>query len=244
MRMRFLLAAMAGVALTSCGRSPSPPAVVSVPAVAPDKPDPANPAPALPATKADPAPAADGGSFAFPDDTGGKALAKMLTPATPPPMPASAPPRPRDRKLPAFLDAPEPPLPDAANTPPQLALPPIQGVRPTALPERVPPDLGGSTAELPSRPETPAGALVRTPARDVSAPATLSILSSKPVLDRAPLTDPTAEFTAKSVISPSLPLRTVPAGFIRINLPDPFENVGAAKVQTPVIENPNRVLPR
>jgi hypothetical protein len=236
-----LFAALAAAGLTSCGQSPAPPVVAAMPAIVSDQPEPAKP---VPTEKPESPPLADGGTFVFPDDTGGKSLAKMLTPASPPAMPASAPPRPRERKLPAFLDAPEPPLADAASNPPRLALPPIKDVRPTALPERVPPDLGGSTAELPPRPETPVGSLTRIPAADLSKPAPLPALGQKPVPDRAPLADPTAEFTAKSVISPGLPLRTEPAGFVRINLPDPFENAGTAKVQTPVIENPNRVLPR
>jgi hypothetical protein len=159
-------------------------------------------------------------------------------------MPATAPVAPRDRKRPAFLDAPMPPLPDAANSPPRLALPPVKAVRPIPLPERVPTDLGAVIPDLPARPEVATGSLTRIPARDQSEPAGLPILSPKPVADRAPLTDPTAEFTAASVISPSLPLRTTPAGFVRIDLPDPFENAAAGKVRTPVVEDPNRVLPR
>ena len=68
-------------------------------------------------------------------------------------------------------------------------------------------------------------------------------LSTRPVPNRGPLTDPTIEFTARSVISLNLPLRTEPTGYIRINLPDPFENAEAAKPRTPVMENPNRSLP-
>jgi hypothetical protein len=239
-RFKFLLAA-AALELASCGQSPAPPAVTVAPAVAEPK---AEPAPAEPVAKNGPAPVPDGGTFRFPDDPGGKALAKMLTPAAPPPMPAPVPAAPRDRKLPAFLDTPTPPLPDAASSPPRLALPPVKAVRPVPLPERVPTDLGAVIPDLPARPEIAAGSLTRIPARDLSKPAELPILSPKPVADRAPLTDPTAEFTAASVISPSLPLRTEPAGFVRINLPDPFENAEAGKIRTPVVENPNRVLPR
>jgi hypothetical protein len=240
-RFKFLAIA-AAVGLTSCGRSPAPPAAVATPVVAVIDPSDSMKPNEPPAAKAEPL--ADGGSFPFPDDTGGKALAKSLAPAAPPRMPAGVPVVPRERKLPAFLDAPGPVLPDAANSPPRLALAPIKDVRPLPLPDRVPPDLGGVVPDLPARPEVPTGSLVRIPARDVSQPAELPPLSPKPVADRAPLTDPTAEFTAASVISPGLPLRTAPAGFVRLNLPDPFENAGAAKVRTPVTEDPNRVLPR
>jgi hypothetical protein len=227
--------------LTSCGQSPAPPAVAVAPAVVvAEKPEPA--AAAEPVAKNEPI--ADGGSFPFPDDAGGKALAKALTPGAPPPMPAAAPTAPKERKLPPFLDAPAPPLPDAAGSPPRLGLPPIKEARPVPLADRVPLDLGGVVPDLPARPEIATGPLTRTEGRDVSKPAELPILSPKPVADRAPLADPTAEFTAASVISPSLPLRTDPAGFVRINLPDPFEHADAARVRTRVAEDPNRVLPR
>jgi hypothetical protein len=78
--------------------------------------------------------------------------------------------------------------------------------------------------------------------RDPSKPAELPLLSSKPVPDRASLADPTVEFTARSVISIVLPLRADPAGFVRINLPDPFEHAAAAKPRTTVPEDPNRSL--
>jgi len=67
-------------------------------------------------------------------------------------------------------------------------------------------------------------------------------LSSRPAADRAPLSDPTVEFTARSVVSSSLPLRTLPVGFLRIPLPDPFEHADAARPRTPVVEDPNRAL--
>jgi hypothetical protein len=194
------------------------------------------------ATTNDPVPAA--GSFAFPDDAGGKALAKALPPAAPAPMPAAVPTSPRERTLPAYLDAPTPPPPVAASSPPRLALASLTPARPVPLPDRVPPDLGGGIPDLPPRPEVPTGSLTRTAGRDVSEPAELPPLSPKPVADRASLADPTAEFTAASAVSPTLPLRIEPTGFVRINLPDPFENAGSAKVRTPVPEDPNRVLPR
>jgi hypothetical protein len=238
-RFKFLTLA-AAVGLTSCSRSPAPPAAVPTTVVVVDPSDSMNVA--EPGPKKDPLP--DGGSFAFPDDAGGKALAKALALAAPPPMPAVVPATPRERKLPAYLDAPTPPLPDAASSPPRLALPPIKDVRPVPLPERVPNDLGVVIPDLPARAELPTGSLTRIPARDLSQPTELPPLSPKPVTDRAPLADPTTEFTAASVISPTLPLRTEPAGFVRINLPDPFEHADDAKVRTPVAEDPNRVLPR
>ena len=243
-RTRLLLAALAA-GLTSCNQSPAPPAAAIAPAVVDPDGEPTKGNQSIKQiAMAEPAPVADGGAFAFPDDAGGKALAKTLPPTVPPAMPASTPVAPREPKLPDFLVAPAPPLPDAASSPPRLALAPTREPRPVPLPDRVPLDLGGVIPDLPTRPELVTGSLTRTEGRDVSQPAALPPLSPKPVADRAPLTDPTAEFTAASVISPTLPLRTEPTGFVRINLPDPFENTDAAKVRTPVAEDPNRVLPR
>jgi hypothetical protein len=234
------------IAATACGvagcNQSSPPAVAVAPAEAAE-------VQSTPATKVPPAAAepkvdriADGGRFTFPDDAGGKALAKLVTPPTPAPMPASVPVVQKERHLPIFLDAPAPATFDAASSPPRLPLPDAKPARPTPLPDRVPPDIGGLFTQLPARGEFATGPLTRTEARTVNVPPKLAPLAQRPVADRAPLTDPTIDFTARSVINPNLPLRTEPTGFLRINLPDPFENVEAAKPRTPVVENPNRSL--
>jgi hypothetical protein len=227
----------------ACSPAPAPPAEAVAPvadAVADGRATaPAAPAPAV---KPDPAPITDGGTFPFPDDAGGKALAKTLTPAAPPPLPTPAATGPRGRELPATIADPSPPAADPPATPPRLALAPSRSIRPAPLPDRVPADLGGPFPDLPTRPVPPAGPLMRTEGRDVSRPAELPILSHQPVPDRAPLADPTLEFTARSVISPVLPLRTDPAGFVRFDLPDPFEHAAAARPRTPVVEDPSRSL--
>ena len=242
-RIRILRSVVAASTLSvaSCNQS-SPPAVAVVevrsePAVAiNEKPVVEGPAVA----KTDPLP--DGGSFPFPDDAGGKALSKILAPAAPRALADADRSKLKERRLPAYLDAPTPSLPDSASSPPRLLLPPSKEARPTSLPDRVPSNIGGLHPQLPARAEVPTGPLTKSEGRDVSLPADLPILSARPVPDRAPLADPTVEFTAQSVISPSLPLRTEPTGFIRIILPDPFEHADAAKPRTPVVENPNRSL--
>jgi hypothetical protein len=229
--------------VSGCGQSAPPAAAVASVEVTEAKDVAVAKDPAAPEPKTE-APIPDGGSFPFPEDLGGKALAKNLAPVVPPPMRAEVPIVPKERKLPAFLDAPAPALPDPTSAPPRLPLSPVKEVRPSALPDRVPADLGGSLPQLPTRAELPTGPLTRQQGLDVTKPADLPMLSSRPVPDRAPLTDPTIEFTAQSVISPTLPLRTEPTPFIRINLPDPFEHADAAKVRTPVVVDPNRSLPR
>ncbi|MSR52937.1 MAG: hypothetical protein EXS09_06555 [Gemmataceae bacterium] len=242
--LRSVLAA-GSLSVLSCNQS-SPPIVAEAVAVAVDRADqvpavkekPGAEAPGV--AKSDPIP--DGGSFPFPDDAGGKALSKSLAPGVPRGLSEADKARQNERRLPAFLNGPMPTLPDSASTPPRLPLPPIKDARPTSLPDRVPNNIGGAEPQLPARTELPTGPLTKIERRDPNLPAELPILSTKPVPDRAPLADPTVEFTAQSVISPSLPLRTEPTGFIRINLPDPFEHADAAKPRTPVVENPNRSL--
>jgi hypothetical protein len=242
------IAAGAALSVAACGQSPTQPEeVVAVPVTVaaeqadlPTKDDARTGREATVAAKDDRV--VDGGTFPFPDDAGGKALAKSLTPRSPVSFPAAGPATPRERNLPGYLKAPSPTLPDGTGNLPRLPIPIAKESRPTPLPDRVPSDLGGVFPQLPPRSELQIGPLTRQESRDVSKPAELPILSNRPVPDRAPFTDPTLEFTAQSAISPMLPLRTQPTGFVRINLPDPFEHVDAAKPRTPVIDDPNRAL--
>jgi hypothetical protein len=233
------LIATAACGVAGCNQS-SPPAVAIAPAEAAEVQSTPAKVPPAAEPKADRIP--DGGTYAFPADTGGKALAKLVTPPAPVVMPAGTPVVQKERRLPMFLDAPAPAAFDAASSPPRLPLPETKPARPTPLPDRVPPDLGGLFTMLPPRGEFATGPLTRSEARNVNLPPDLLPLAQRPVADRAPVTDPTIDFTARSVVSPNLPLRTEPTGFLRINLPDPFENVEAAKPRTPVAENPNRSL--
>src|SRR5262245_46535175 len=114
-----------------------------------------------PAAKGDPAPPAEGHQFAFPDDTGGKILAKTLAPTTPKPMPAGTPALPRERRLPPIHESPLLSRPVAVDPPPRLPIPPAKELRPTVLPERVPASLANSLPDLPPRAELPTGPLVR-----------------------------------------------------------------------------------
>jgi hypothetical protein len=198
-----------------------------------------------PPKKPAPAPAekvADGGSFAFPDDRGGKLLAQALPPPAPPLRTPAALAVPTPRQLPDFLGALSVPPIDSGRAVPRLPLPPAKAMAPTPLPDRVPADFTRERPLLPERGEFATGPLTKEPGPDTSKPADLPLLSAKPVPDRASLADPTAEFTARSVISPTLPLRTEMAGFVRFNLPDPFEHSEAARPRLVVPEDPNRAL--
>ena len=184
---------------------------------------------------------ADGGSFAFADDGGGKLLAKTLPPASPPTLTDPTPAAPKPRTLPGFLDAPSVPTDDPGPTVPRLPLPGSKTARPTALPDRVPTDLAPDRPSLPDRGDFATGPLTKQAGPDPAAPAEVPVLSAKPVPDRASLADPTTDFTARSVVSPTLPLRVQPAGFLKFNLPDPFEHSAAARPPV-AAEDPNRAL--
>ena len=242
--MRVLPLSFATV--VGCSGSAPPPEVATVPVTdeSPSRP------PAAPAlrnldealSQGASAPAGrDGGTFAFPTDAGGTALAKSLAPAHPPAT-ALARSGPRDRKLPDGLIVPTAPTPDPTGTMPRLSQSSASTIRPASLPERVPANFGGRFLDLPPRAELPVGPLTRTESRDSARPPDLPHLATRPVPDRAPLADPTVEFTAASVISAVLPLRVSPAPFLRINLPDPFEHAAAARPRTPVVEDLNRAL--
>jgi hypothetical protein len=236
---RFLFLSFA--LLAGCGKSQPPAAATVMPA-----PEPAVEGPSKaesPAVEQIPMPRviADGGSFAFPDDSGGRLLAKTLPPSNPPTLTDPTPAAPKPRKLAAFLDAPSVPTTDPGPVVPRLPLPAAKEVRPTALPDRVPTDFAPDRPLLPERGELATGPLTKQAGPDPATPTEVPVLSAKPVPDRASLADPTIEFTARSVISPMLPLRTQPAGFLRFNLPDPFEYSAAARPPA-ASEDPNRAL--
>jgi hypothetical protein len=232
---------------TGCSRAPSPvavetPDVQAVPTVAVqtnDKPGEA-PTPIVPVVTETPAKPAES-VFAFPDDLGGKAVAKRLSPVLPETLPAAQNVTQKPRAVPAFLDNPLPATGDLGPLLPKLTLPAAKPVRPTPLPDRVPTDLTAAIPTLPERAPLPHAPLVRTPGRDVNEPAELPILA-KPVTDRASLDDPTLGFTAKSVIAEKLPLRTEPAGFVRYTLPEPFEHSASGKPLPPIPDDVNRSL--
>jgi hypothetical protein len=109
------------------------------------------------------------------------------------------------------------------------------------LPEEYP--LGGYRADPPAprRQELPAAGLLRLPAPDLNEPVPLPILA-RPVPDRAPLTDPTPEISRAAVLAAPVPVRTTPAPFVRLALPDPFEHAQTVRLRTPPEEDPQPPL--
>ena len=201
--------------------------------------DPAKGADPKDAAKGTPLPA--GGTFTFPADDGGKILGRILPPMPPAPLGPLPARTASERALPAFLAAPDASSMPATVTPRPYPQPMRIAPRPTPLPDRVPFDLSLRELDRPEIIVLPVGGLTRIDPLDVKSPVDLPILA-RPTPDRAPLDDPTAEFTAKSVINANLPLRVTLALFVKVNLPDPFENAEAAKVKLTIPDDPAKAL--
>jgi hypothetical protein len=75
---------------------------------------------------------------------------------------------------------------------------------------------------LPADTTLPALDRAREPSPDVNVPVALPILA-QPVPDRASLDDPTGDGSTAAALAATLPQRVIPAPFLRLTLPDPFE---------------------
>jgi hypothetical protein len=228
----LLLAGALLPSLAGCGQAPAP-------AVAQDA-KPADPAPGrVVRAKAEEAPekgeakkdeAGDG--FRFPDDKGGRLLAKELPPPERAPRAEeSATPAPRPLPGAPGLEQPAVPLPPNQGQVPRLPSrrqgPPL---RPRPLPDELP--LTGARPGPPQEPRFHAGDRVRLPGPDVTQPVPLPVLAV-PAPDRAALEDPTADLSAAAAQSAKVPPREAPAPFTKISLPDPFENRAARLREKP-----------
>jgi hypothetical protein len=239
MRQRLLMISLIAPALfaAACSR-PAAEAGSQHQVVVAGEPAPAEASKTAAEAKGEAAPKAiDGGTYRFPDDDAGKILARVLPPQPPAPLAPPPPAGPLERSLPGFIVDPALPSPVNALTPARAPQPPRVVPRPTALPERVPADLAQIEADKPERIELPVGALTRLETPDVKQPAALPVLA-RPSPDRASLEDPTTEFTAASIISDRLPLRTNAAPFVKVTVPDPFEYAGQVKIKVVVPEDP------
>jgi hypothetical protein len=164
-----------------------------------------------------------GDGFRFPDDKGGRLLAKELPPRERVPV-AEEGATPAPRHLPGApgLEQPAVPLPPNQGQVPRLPSqrkgPPL---RPRPLPDELP--LTGTRSEPPQEARFHAGDRVRLPGPDATQPVPLPPLAT-PAPDRAAFDDPTADVTAAAAQSATVPARTAPPPFTKVSLPDPFEN--------------------
>lgn len=178
--------------------------------------------------------------FEFPSDAGGKSLATILPPSFVGVERDRTNLGPKPRALPPYLEPGNIPVPDAINSPVMLRVGNQRAIHPMTLPERVPSDFA-PPVELPALPVVEVTKLHTQPSRDPSEPAELPFLSNKPIIDRAPLADPTLDYTAQTVISNMLPLRIDMATFMKLTIPEPFESITLPTKATPP-EDPNKVL--
>jgi hypothetical protein len=95
--------------------------------------------------------------------------------------------------------------------------------KPRPLPEELPILRGRLEPIMPQARILPAGDRVRLPSVDARQPLPLPILAH-PIIDRAPLDDVTSDASQAAALAAPPPVRTAPAPFIKMNLPNPFEN--------------------
>ncbi|MBY0526281.1 MAG: hypothetical protein K2R98_23005 [Gemmataceae bacterium] len=182
---------------------------------------------------------APGDRFTFPADKGGQALSELLRPPLKLSDDAQAQPGPRPLVVPPAVANPEPTLSNSPSGVPSAKLSPkAPPLRPRVLPEEAPLTAYRSDPPPVQRQEFTPGALVRVPSRDVNEPIPLPILAN-PGIDRAPLDDPTAEESLKVALAATMPVRSNPAPFVRLNLPDPFENSHTVRLRSLPAEEQN-----
>jgi hypothetical protein len=180
------------------------------------------------------------GAFVFPSDRGGELLAELLPPAhRDPPRPARGSVRSPHAAPPRGLEHPE--VAAAAGLPslPRARLdsrPAVSRPRPL-LDEPLPnePGLRG----LPEEPVVPPGQRLRLPSPDAALPVPLPLFA-QPQPDRASFDDPTNAAAAAAALVETPPPRTAPAPFLRLSLPEPFENRRTVRTATPL---PDEAMP-
>lgn len=249
-RSTFLAAlALAGCSQQQAADTPpvaEPPAVVIVP-------EPSGSMTTAPEPKAQPAapvqPPSPPPAFAFTPDLTGQALPRVVAPQIPVKLPGERfGGEPKPRATPAKFLNPETTARDNYALPPILPAKPV-AANPAAPPEKVPLNLGARTGDIPAKPVLPVAAVVTPRARDVNLPPPAPVLG-RPLNDRVPLDDPTAEAGNAVVVAGAAKVPLTTSGFLKVAVPDPFElgaqvkpNVPAAAepAVAPVAVNPQRV---
>jgi hypothetical protein len=181
--------------------------------------------------------ASDDSGFRFPDDPAGTLLAKALSPAEMRPITERTT-EPRPRPSSPRVEAPLLPLPPCHTDLPRVAIADSHTAQPPLVMEEV---FFVTFAEtlLPAVVALEAAARVRVPSVDVNKSIPLPILA-KPSPDRAPLDDATIEASNAAALSGTVSARTKPAPFLKLTLPDPFENrKPVAPAVTPPEDVPN-----
>ncbi len=166
---------------------------------------------------------ADESAHLFPDDAGGRLLAKMLPPREPDNLRLPRPGVPRPVSASIRMNPPDLPLPPSQSAMPRLPAPArTTPLRPRLVLEE---SLGGWTEALvlPQQQSLPDAGRVRVPSEDVNQPISLPIVN-QPVPDRASLDDPTTDASTAAALAAPMPMRTTPAPFLKQSLPDPYDH--------------------
>jgi hypothetical protein len=178
------------------------------------------------------------GAFAFPEDRGGRLLADLLAP---PEKDHHAMKLASDqRRVAASSVASEPALfltPSETARPRPVLEKPLTPRKPGAVPEAVPFLDQLASPILPEATTLFVDGRIRAPAPDVNRPLPLPILGER-VTDRASLDDPTLEASVALALAQSPPRRATPLPFVRLTLPNPFENRDALRWRQEVEELP------
>jgi hypothetical protein len=179
--------------------------------------------------------------FPFPADREGRLLVEKLQPSD------QAPPLADEKRIvpkrqpgPAKLENPDVPLPDVTIS--QPASIPLEKnrdkpVRPTLLEGEAPLSRRRIEVDPPVAVKLPAAPKIAWPSSDVNQPIPLPILA-RPVVDRASLDDPSGDVSQAAALASTVPDRTAPAPFLRLNLPDPFEHRNTVRLRTRPPESP------
>lgn len=176
-------------------------------------------------------------------DRGSQLLSKLLPPSgqvAALPLPGTNEPR----RLAPSGNLQIPRMPPTLNEfqPVRLPLPlPAKPIQPRVLPEGPPLSRLLFEPAVPDRPVLPAVPGLRLPSFSTEQPPPLPILAQVQA-DRVPLDDPTREASLEAALSGPPPVRTNPAPFLRLNLPDPYENRTVAELRNPPPENPAPVI--
>jgi hypothetical protein len=172
----------------------------------------------------------------LPKDKGSKLVESFLRP------PDAALPlfrtRPRRLRAAPFLEKPALPTTQFQGNPLRMVTK-LSGkpIRPHAVPEDVPLYGKRTSPRLPGDIQLPAAALVQWPSPNADELPSLPTLAQQQP-DRASLADPTGEASTAVALEAAIPLRTSPAPFVRVNLPDPFEHRETVRLRTPPPEDP------
>jgi hypothetical protein len=210
------MACWSGLILLPAGCSRS--AVVSVPETTPPVEE-----SAAPSRAREQSDEAEHSAPLFPDDAGGRLLAKVLPPREPDNL--RLPDRDTQGSVPVsmHMNPPDLPLPRSQAELPHLSVPARTApLRPQLVLDEALTDWP-EPLTLPQQQSLPDAGRVRVSSEDVNQPLPLPILA-QPVPDRASLDDATADASTAAALAAPLPARTTPAPFLRLTLPDPYDH--------------------